>query len=715
MEDNKINELQSNLDIFLSERFNSNIQCFKQYLPNIASEFENYTPQNPIKIICGENSVPNLLFIKNNELFFKGTDPIDFCKKQVKILINGYASHRKFNGGIATEGCFQDKFLSQVINEAKFGSREFESIEKIGYIPTAIIFGIGLGYEIAELLERIDVQNLILIEPDKDIFFASLFTFDWVNLLQFFSTNNLGLKIITDEKTCIREVINYMEKHGKFLASNVIYYVHYKTETIKKIRKDVENALIDMTTAMGFIDDYLYGISHGCHSILHKKNFVTKKKLPEDTLKYPVFIVGSGPSLDRDLPFIAKNQDKAIIIACGTAIDALYHYGIKPDFYANTERVPEVAQSLETIQDKEFYNDIILLSSDVCHPQTVNIFKHTALFGKADEPLYKYLIESYPQYKSIQYVTNMNPLVGNMGVAAAVYLEFNNLFLFGLDCGTVIKGKAHSNKTTLYKEYGYSDEVKEYDSTFFVEGNFEKQCGTNSLFQMSVRKLEDILKLNENKGVKCFNCSDGCRIQHTIPVPSSQLEEEFKVKKEINKATFKKYFLKNKVTIINLNKQQIDNLFNPQSIKKICEDLIKFISTKRNTATEYIWMMEEVSEHLHYLKTTKEHFLGASCVLPTINHCFVVMTQALYLHANENNVLDIAENIKNVIIDFLTELPELFNKLPDYIMGEELKHFPNGLVGKNLPHCKAIKFPPSKKLIKQKYDDPIKKFIKKYS
>ena len=714
MEENTQNDKQTNIDRFLSKRFETNIQCFKKFIPDIASEFEHHVSKTPMKFVCDKNGIPNLLFLQNNELFFKNSDPIDFCKKQVKSLICGHASHRKFKGGIATEGCFQDKYLSQIINEAKFEFKDFEPINKIGYIPTAIVFGIGLGYQIAELLEQIEVQNLILIEPDKDIFYASLFSFDWDNLLNFFSNNNLGLKIITEEKSCINEVINYIGNHGKFLASNVVYYVHYTTDKTKELRKDVEKTLIDMTTGMGFIDDYLYGISHGCYSIINKKSFVIKKELPTDIQNHPVFIIGSGPSLDIDLSFIAKNQDKAIIIACGTAIDALYHYGIKPDFYANTERDPYIVQALETIPDKNFFNDIILLSSDVCHPLTVNKFKYTALFGKADEPLYKYLIENYPQYKSIQYVTSMNPLVGNMGVAAAVYLGFKNLFLFGIDCGTVIKGQAHSIKTTLYKEYGYSDDVVEYSSSEVVEGNFENLCGTNPLFQMSVRKIEEILKLNEKKGIKCVNCSNGCKIKHTIPTHSTQLETEFNSKNIIDKAFLKKFFLEHKVTSINLSEEQIYNLFKDQPIKKLCSNLIEFVSKKRNSITDYIWMMEEISEHLTYLKTTKEYFLCSSCIIPTLNHCFVVMTQALYLHADEDIVLDIAENIKNVIIDFLTELPELFNKLPDYIMGEELKHFPNGIVGRDLTHCKSIRFPPKQTMIKHHYEDPIKKFIKRY-
>ena len=47
------------------------------------------------------------------------------------------------------------------------------------------MIGIGLGYHLARLYEQVEVENLVLIEPDTDVFYSSLFAFDWKNLLEY--------------------------------------------------------------------------------------------------------------------------------------------------------------------------------------------------------------------------------------------------------------------------------------------------------------------------------------------------------------------------------------------------------------------------------------------------------------------------------------------------------------------------------------------------
>ena len=125
-------------------------------------------------------------------------------------------------------------------------------------------------------------------------------------------------------------------------------------------------------------------------------------------------------------------------------------------------------------------------------------------------------------------------------------------------------------------------------------------------------------------------------------------------------------------------------------------------------------MMEDISEHLSYLSTTKEYFLTVNCINSTLQHIFIVMTQALYLYPNEEDAIDVAKEIADVVIDYLTELPEIYSHLPYYIMGREKEFYTNGMVGRNLPHCKAIQFSDTPVLVRKKYDDPQKIFEKRY-
>lgn len=87
------------------------------------------------------------------------------------------------------------------------------------------------------------------------------------------------------------------------------------------------------------------------------------------------------------------------------------------------------------IPDEHFLDDVILLTGDVIHPYTTALFKHTAIFGKIDEPFYKYALATIKETRKVGFVQLMNPLVGNMGVSGALFLGFKNIYMFGLDNG----------------------------------------------------------------------------------------------------------------------------------------------------------------------------------------------------------------------------------------------------------------------------------------
>ncbi|TMS88867.1 maf protein, partial [Pseudoalteromonas sp. S201] len=51
------------------------------------------------------------------------------------------------------------------------------------YEPSAIIFGVGLGYHLDHFFDSFNAAYISIFEPNEDYFFASLFTFDWANFL----------------------------------------------------------------------------------------------------------------------------------------------------------------------------------------------------------------------------------------------------------------------------------------------------------------------------------------------------------------------------------------------------------------------------------------------------------------------------------------------------------------------------------------------------
>ena len=704
----------SNNEKYLLGRFSINLKAFEKYYPSIAKPLKNYTPLKTFDFIYEENNSLNIKFTDTNCPFYNTNNVIEYSKEQVLKFINENSIQNDSYSKIEDKyGQISFKYTNRLVNIDNENIKSNElGLSYVNSIANCIMVGCGLGYQIAELYERIEIHHLTIIEPNIDLFYASLFCFDWKNLLVFINNNGFGINfIIGKHEDILDRIYSYFSSQGLFLLSSRTLYIHYENQDILDCMKQLVN-LRNLTLRQGNIDGYLFGVSHGCYAILNQKKFITTQKINKKICDYPVFVIGSGPSLDDDVPFIRKNQDKAIIIACGTAIDSLYHLGIKPDIYANTEREPYIKDTLEAIPDKKFLDDIILMASDVCHPNTLSCFKHVALFSKGNEPLMKCLKMTFKSLQNLQDIYYMNPLVGNMGVSGAIYLGFRNIYLFGIDNGKR-KGRTsiHSAHVSLYKKMGVSDSSGAYIVKTVTAGNFGTECDTNTLYQRSTQNIGLVIEKNAKNNVVCFNCSDGALIPHTVSMHSYELSSKFNNAPQLDKHYIKQQILK-KTRTINISKQQIEDLFDMHIFKNICEKITDILNKKVQGRMELLKQMSLVSKELNTNQAIK-HFQSSflDCSLQTF---FIEITHALYGNKDEVFCVNVANQMIDCILDFLKEAPDFFMHMPYYIKGEHKKYFSDGKVGKDMPHCSAPKFPILEKIIKFDYVDPQNVFEKKY-
>ena len=732
------------LSDFLITRFRANLESFKKNFPKIASEFESYIPKQSMDFFCSEKRTPNMCFSDENLSFYEKhapiqflefssssllanlsnnaekvdvTDPKEFCKYQVDAILNAKFNTINVNDEADPYGQLHYKYLNSMIKYYNGTSKERCKISDCMIVPFFVMVGVGLGYQLEEMCRKIDIANLVIIEPNKDVFFASLHTFDWAKFLSHFEAEKKHIYFILDDdfnRVGLGVYSAFLLSGLYNIGANFIYY-HYEDEANLKIHKEIVHRYKHVPSALGFFDDKVFGIAHSCYSLCHKKNFVLNVEMKDEYQYLPVFIIGSGPSLDRDLPFIRKYQDKALIIACGTAIDALYHSGIKADFYANTERTPEIFQTLSIIPDKSYFDDIFLLCSGVIHPDVVNLFQHTAIFGKKDEAFFEYLAANL-NLKNIDTVSNMNPLVGNMGVSGAIRLGFKKIFLFGLDNGKKSSEQSiHSIYTTLYKKRGYSDEIAFYSTNQRIEANFGGVCETNDLFIQSVSMIEISVKnFLKTKGGECFNCSDGALIKGAVPVHSEELISKFNLLEDIDKTEFKKYLASEKTQCFDISEEQLKKVIYPQIYERICSNIREIIKNRPSDLKGWIDLIQTVWNFLNNIAKDLSPFY-AGVTESSISSMLTVLTGALFATNDPDERQKNANYLMDIIDDYLQESPLVFEKLPDYIMGEHRKYYPDGKVGKDMPHVSAPDFPSEVNLIKEKYDDPIKQFIKRYN
>lgn len=717
----RLTKLQSRMSDMLIARFRQNIETFRKYIPDIAAQFEHYRPKTPLEFFCTENGIPNLQFPeKNNEILYKCDDPIALCRSQVEDALK---KHVFIGTGYKIEhdpyGQIHHRYLRQsveMVHEAIRDERPYTAME-LKSSPNCVVVGIGLGYPLALLCERIEAANLLLIEPDADLFFASLHTFDWASFLDYIRQNQFGIDFLIgqDPEQLNGDLTLFYSHHGRFLTGQCFCFVHYASSETQALVKSLLSDYYRMHAAMGFFDDHLFGISHALYAATHHKKFLSTAVKPSDIIKKtPLFIVGSGPSLDHDIPFLRAHQDEAIIIACGTALDTLYHAGIRPDFYAATERTPEISETLDAIPDKEFLRGITLIAGDVIHPYTQERFAHTAIFGKPDEPFYWMAYSGLKLGPFIRAINIMNPIVGNLGVSAGLNLGFKKICLFGLDNGKRVDSeRMHSQYTTTYNEQGVSDKGGNYNvkGGFTLPGNFGGDIAANYIFRLANRHMELVISHFKagNDDLEVINCSDGALIKGASPCHSEDLKLDGTA---IDKGAVMAHIHEGMSYDLKLTRDQCRDLCNPEGFDETVRSLKRVLEHKPSSRVDAVSTLERCCELLFRISEDTRTRGFAFCLDGSTESQFIMILNALYRISDEKKSLALYDRLVNLYLDFLDDAQKLFRMLPDYIMGEHHALL-NGKLGFDHPDSKAPDLTPRAALIKKAFDDPLKTFVKR--
>ena len=708
------------IDQFLRERFVINIDAFQKYLPEFSRYFKTYRPNKKLSFFSLENGIPNLLL--NNTVFYKSDDPVTFCKERLLYLMQNIKFHQScFEYENDIYGQIYDKYINEGINRLSKEKKETTTIKDFDTLPLVVVSGIGLGYILGELYERVNVKNLVIIEPDPDIFFASLHTFDWKNLLDYIFSEHLSIDIIIDDnpQLCFDTFASIMQSKGVFLTTSPFLLLHYSNEFNTEFSRIFNYQTPGITSLLGFFDDYAFGISHGAFAFSQGNNHFSRKEVSLEKYKdIPVFVIGSGASLDTDIHFIQRFQDKAVIIACGTAVDALFHTGIKPDFWANTERVPEMYELIESIPDPHFFEDITLISSEVCHPLVQKKFLKAIFFGKNNEPFFPYIQKSLPKkLENIQESSYMNPLVGNMGISSAATLGFRKLYLFGMDNGLKVDDtQVHSKFASLFQNKGVNEENV---FNYVCEGNFGHKCKTNLKYLQAIDNIKNVIdsisEAEDKQHISVYNCSDGALIPHTISVHSQELQEEFCRLPSISKKEICNYIYEVKCKKVHIDYDEMKALLKNNEFIDVIDSVIRELSNinKFNNRKDWLKTLSNISSSLNQAHSPTETF-HKEMIAPSLQSMFILIINAMYLCKDFKCCKDISQHLVNMSMDFLEECKDIFDYLPDYIMGEHRKYYANNKVGRDMPSISAPPMPPVGKLIRTEYKDPMTEFCPKY-
>jgi len=204
-----------------------------------------------------------------------------------------------------------------------------------------VVYGIGLGYHIKELIKRSSENSKIfIIESDMKI----LNTYIRNKKLQDICCKKTVLflgneqQIISQISSRINNFVILSLSQNYTPIISVPYYSAYRKSisTInKRIIDVIELAFFDVGND---IKDTIIGLENNFNNI---KELIISPCIEEIKGKYenfPVIIVGAGPSLDKNVKELRNAQGKALILATDAVISTLNKHNIKIDAVFTIER-----------------------------------------------------------------------------------------------------------------------------------------------------------------------------------------------------------------------------------------------------------------------------------------------------------------------------------------------------------------------------------------
>lgn len=368
-----------------------------------------------------------------------------------------------------------------------------------------VVFGAGLAMHLKPLAERTGCREMIVVEPNIEHIYQSLFVADWVDLLE--GEEAPVLRFVTDgDQDAIAGTIRDIVRGSAVpMLDGVYLFLHHPTGLLATAHEQFRRDLSLHLYGLGFYEDELVMMSNTVANLVRRPGRVIATPLPvRDT---PVFLCGSGPSIDGCIDLIRDLRERAIVVSLGSSLRTLRAAGIRPDFHVELENDEANADNVAGVVEEFGVEGITLIAATPVRPRLAAAF---------DDVIWYFRDQVSPSMVlagGADPLGACGPAVANAAQMALLYLGFRQIYLFGVDMGSRSPDTYHSANTYIglgvRKEWGTG---KRQD----VPANFGGTAFAEGLLNWSRFTFANVARLHPD--MRCFNCSDGARIAHTIPL-----------------------------------------------------------------------------------------------------------------------------------------------------------------------------------------------------
>ncbi|MCR4376897.1 MAG: DUF115 domain-containing protein [Rhodospirillales bacterium] len=486
--------------------FEQNLDFFKEINPVLAERLATHEALSTL--VFDDDGEPDVVF-QGMKLYDKGAKK--YAAQQIEAFWKSPGVIRLERESILVTDSEATKLLNGLIQFADDNAITFSEARTTRNAVHLVVFGAGLGQHLKPLLEDVCPRNLFLFEPNFEFLYQSLFTFDWNGVIRPIIEDGGHIHLLTDSEPSIliTEVRRIYTEFGRANIDGLTVYRHYENPTFSAVEKFLATQGDKLFSGLGFFEDEINMIANTYNNLKggEEKVFYAHADLQD----FPIFIVGSGPSLDGSIDVIRANQEKAVIVSCGTALLPLLRAGIKPDFHAELERGKYQIEIPQGVAQEFDLSDIYLLGSTTLLPGVKQVFEKRIFY-------FRHFLSSFPAFSGelrncLRYPS---PTVGNTGSSFAQDIGFRLVYFFGMDLGFA-DPDAHHSANSVYRELGGKHNFGTVPWDQIVPGNFGGDVKSTYVMQWARDTLEVSIS-NSGLGRIFYNCSDGVLIEGAVPL-----------------------------------------------------------------------------------------------------------------------------------------------------------------------------------------------------
>jgi hypothetical protein len=196
-----------------------------------------------------------------------------------------------------------------------------------------VLFGMGLGYHLQEMLRMNSGAHFVIVEPDLELFAEILKTRDLSDILL---SNNITLLI---EPRGID--LDEFSPHPSAVNIRQVVLRPYRTlfetkaqQAVKDFQAYVNGKRINIATLKRFDRLWTKNTFKNCHFFFTRGGVSI---LRGRFRGLPAIVVAAGPSVERDLALLKQHSRNSILIAVDTVLNTLLSQDIHPDFVVTVD------------------------------------------------------------------------------------------------------------------------------------------------------------------------------------------------------------------------------------------------------------------------------------------------------------------------------------------------------------------------------------------